>query len=360
MEVLYKNQSRELPIRVFYTGSDAIERGIGLCYDLDYLTTTTDETAADAFQARGKVVAKPDTTNNLAFAGVTAAAYAAKSGGQFIEIYEPGSWCMIQTAIATTINSTRLTCIASSAAAVAGRWGAGALPGRGSALALQTMANASGNPLVSSIAGAAAYTSATGSIACTGAFTNAVAGDKVIVLAGGVANAATKGVYYIKTRTDADNAIVSATLGGAACGTDLAANAAKLAIYVVPALPKFILAYLYDGEESGLQEFDIPVSAAVTNPMVGGKTNLMGNVTIANSHVPPLADGMYVGQMKMVQLNGALTTGSYVITPASLGLAPDGTIAVTAALQASLGQAILRWTGQKWDIVSVNTAAEAT
>ena len=63
---------------------------------------------------------------------------------------------------------------------------------------------------------------------------------------------------------------------------------------------------------------------------------------------------------KTVKLHGALTTGAYAITPASKGLAPDGTIAVTATLQATLGQADLKWTGQKWDIESVAVAATAT
>jgi len=225
---------------------------------------------------------------------------------------------------------------------------------------LQTRTNAAAIPWTEFYAGEASYATATGTITCTDAFLYALAGDRVIVLSGGVANAAKAGVtYYIKTRTSKDAAIVSLTPGGAAYLT-LAANSAKLCICVIPAAAPLSLAYLCEGGESGLQEFDVPVSSAVTNPMVGGTTNLLGNVTLAVAHTPPIVDGLFPGMLKMVRLGGTLTTGYYIITPASLGNQPDGTIAVTVTLAASLGMTLLRWTGQLWDIVSVNTAAEAT
>jgi len=74
----------------------------------------------------------------------------------------------------------------------------------------------------------------------------------------------------------------------------------------------------------------------------------------------PLADGTRVGMLKTMWLGGAITTGTLIIIPASLGLHPDGTVMITVTLAASLGMGTFRWTGQKWDIVTVNTAAEAT
>jgi hypothetical protein len=174
-----------------------------------------------------------------------------------------------------------------------------------------------------------------------------------------VANAAKAGTYYIKTRTSADAVIISETAGGDAFLT-LASNSAKLAIAVIPAAEPLSLAYLCNGDESGLVEYDVPVSAAVTNPMVGGTTKLLGNVTLSTAHTPPIADGLFPGMLKNIELHGALTTGYYIVTPASLGLAPDGTIAVTATLAQTLDACLLRWTGLKTDILSVSRAAVAT
>jgi hypothetical protein len=86
----------------------------------------------------------------------------------------------------------------------------------------------------------------------------------------------------------------------------------------------------------------------------------MGGVTIAASDVPPVLNATRVGMKKKFWLGGTLTTGSYVITPAALGLAPDGTIAATVTLQASFGMGTLEWTGQRWDIKTVDVAATAT
>jgi len=366
--VQYRKQAYTKKGLFVYLGTAALKKGYGMCFDLDYLTTTVGELAADAFGARGlKVVEVPSASNNMAFAGVLTQDYPARASGlQLVELYLPGGCAMAAGIIPTTINSTRLTCIVPSALqataltiANAGLFGRAALPGRGTAISLQTRTNAAATPWAAYYAGEAAYATATGTITCTGAFTYALAGDKVIVLSGDIANAALAGTYYILTRTDANNAIVALTPGGAAFLT-LAANGAKLCICVIPAGAPLSLVYLCDGEESGLQEFDVPVSSAVTCPMVGGTTNLLGNVTLAVAHTPPIVDGLFPGMLKLVRLGGTLTTGFYIITPVSLGIAPDGTIAVTVTLAATLGMGLLRWTGQKWDIISVDVAATST
>ena len=367
--IQYRKQAYTKKGLFVYLGTAALKKGYGMCFDLDHLTTEIGETALDPYGARGlKVVEKPSQSNNLAFAGVLTQDYPARANNimQLVELYLPGGCAMVAGIIPMTLNATRLSCIVPSALqataltiANAGLWGRAALPGRGTAISLQTRTDGTLTPWAAYYAGEAAYATATGTITCTGAFTNALAGDRIIVLSGGVANAALAGTYYIKTRTDANNAIVSLTPGGAAFLT-LAANAAKLAICVIPAAAPLSLVYLCDGEESGLQEFDVPVSSAVTCPMVGGTTNLLGNVTLAVAHTPPIVDGLFPGMLKLVRLGGALTTGFYIITPASLGIAPDGTIAVTVTLAATLGMALLRWTGQRWDIISVDVAATST
>lgn len=348
-----------------YKGTAALKKGHGMCFDLDYLTTETGETATDSFGARGmKVIEKPSASNNMAFAGVLTQDYPARANGdQQVELYLPGSVCPIAGIIPTTINSTRLTCIAASALQVtnettghAGYFDEAGYGGRGTAIALQTQTNADGTPWTGSIDGSVSYATATGTLTDDDSdgtlFANAAAGDKVIVLAGGVANAAKAGVYFIKSVTSDDAAIISETDGGDAFLT-LAANGAHIAIRVVPAGEPLTLALLCDGEESGLTEYDVAVSAAVTNPMVGGYTNLVGDVTIAADHVPPLADGLFKGMQKSVKLHGALGTGNYLITPASLGLALDNTALVTAELDGDGDEVDFRWNGQAWDVVTV-------
>jgi hypothetical protein len=365
----YVNRRGEILGEFVYKGTAELKRGYGMCFNLDALTTSTGQTAADPWGRRGlKEVELPSQSNNLAFAGVLTQNYPANPSGkdQIVQLAMPGGCAMIANIEPTTINATQVSCVVPSALQVtsgytstAGLWAKAGLPGRGTALALQTMADASGAPRETAYIGDASYATATGTITATGKFTNAAVGDIVWVLSGGVANAAKAGKYYIKTVTSVNAVIIASTPGGDAV-LDVTTNGGILAIATQPADEPLTLAYLYDGEESGLVEWDVPVSAAVTNPMVGGTTHLLGGVTLAAAHVPPLADATRIGMKKKVWLGGAITTGSYAITPVSKGLAPDGTIVVTATLQASLGMATLQWTGQKWDILSVNTAAEAT
>jgi hypothetical protein len=310
----------------------------------------------------------PSASNNLAFAGVSTQNIPADADGKLriIQLAGPGGCAMVKSIEATVINATQLTFTVPTAAqatagytAQAGLFGKAGLPGRGTALALQTLADAADNARETAYIGDAAYATATGTITATNKFTNAEEGDIVWILSGGVANVALAGKYYIKTVTSVSAVIISLTPGGDAFLT-AAANGAVVAIATQPGGEPLTLAYLYDGEESGGVEWDIPVNAGTSAPMVGGTTHLMGGVTIAADDVPPVLDATRIGMKKKFWLGGTLTTGAYVITPASLGIAPDGTIVATATLQASLGMATLQWTGQKTDILSVNTAAEAT
>lgn len=278
---------------------------------------------------------------------------------QLVELALPGGCAMIAGIVPTVINKTRLTCIVPSALQItsgyignAGLFGRAALPGRGTAIALQTMADGTDAPREESYAGVGVYTTSSGTITHSGAFTNAAAGDKVIVLSGGIANAAKAGTYYIKTFTSANAVIISETSGGDAFLT-LVADTKKVCFCTVKASDPLTLAYLCDGNESGLQEFDIAVNSATTNPMVGGTTNLLGNVTIANAHVPPIVNGLFPGMLKLVRVGGTLT-GNYTITPATKGIIPTGAVLTAVTLSASGGMALLRWTGQRWDCLSVD------
>lgn len=120
-------------VMVWYAGSTALAEGSGMCYNWDYGTATTAEASR---YARVEV---PTTSNNMYFAGVCAAAYAAKSTnspGQFIEIYPPGSICKVLCAASTVIGVGRLTCDVTTG--TAGLFNRVGMYGRGSAVPLQT------------------------------------------------------------------------------------------------------------------------------------------------------------------------------------------------------------------------------
>jgi len=351
-----------------YRGSTALKKGYGMCFDLDYYTSETDQAVTDNWEGRGmKTVEKPTQSNNMAFAGVLTQDYPSTAGRtQLVELALPGGCALVAGIIATTINSTRLSCVVPSALQAtsgyidcAGLWAHAGLPGKGSAVALKTNTDGTDLPWENDLVGNASFATATGTVTASNLFTYAAADDVVWVLAGGIANAALAGKYYIKTRTSASAVILATTKGGDAV-TDITTNGGILAIAVISAAEPLTLVYLNDGDESGLIEYDVPVTGATTNPMVGGWTNLIGNVTLAAAHVPPLVDGLFPGMKKTVKLHGTLTTGYYQITPASLGNQPDGSIVVVGELEDSLDQCDLEYTGQKWDIKSVSVAAIAT
>lgn len=132
--VHYLKQARTASRRVWATTTTAILRGQAFCYDRDYGTAANLEGRRDTF------VELPDTSNNMAFAGVAAYAYAADASGQMIEIYEPGSVCQIladQTCVVSFDNY--LTFAISATAAENGIFGVAGFLGRGTARVLQTV-----------------------------------------------------------------------------------------------------------------------------------------------------------------------------------------------------------------------------
>lgn len=133
------NQGRVIKKTVFFTGSTALSKGMGLCYERDYVGTATGTTATDGCELRDVRVEVPSNANNMAFAGVVLRSYAAKSNGQYVEIAEPGSVCKVLTTVATTVNGTYVTCLAGGANA--GKFTTVGFKGRGTAKALQTDAD---------------------------------------------------------------------------------------------------------------------------------------------------------------------------------------------------------------------------
>lgn len=344
----FAKQARTFPRRVFFTGSTAIAKGQGLCYDADY------GVAADGDALRQKRVEVPSSSNNMNFAGVAASGYTAVAGGQWIEIYEPGSICEILVDIAATVNATYLTC--SAATGNTGHFAAAGFPGRGSALALQTIAAVSSTTttpgLVSSSLDGSATLSADGlTLTKTGAFTNAAAGDYVYIVGGAttatMAAAVTPGRYTIASVTS-ENAVV---LTSAAC-----AAASSCAFYCVRGEPTVMALLLggpaTGGQESGLTQWVTPLSGGTVASMVGGFTFIFGGATITTDNTETLADGSAIGQRKGYKLMGALTTNDHVITATTAKQLDGSTALATMEFDGASDQSILEWLGPHWKLIA--------
>ena len=117
---------------VWFEGTTALLEGQGVCYNWDYGAAT----ASDA--RRTNHVELPTILNARYFAGVAARAYSAKSGGQFIEIYGPGSTCSILLKQDVVLGTNlRVTCEAGGT--YAGYFRDPGFQGEGSARPLQTV-----------------------------------------------------------------------------------------------------------------------------------------------------------------------------------------------------------------------------
>jgi len=331
--------------KAFFTGTTAVKKGQGLCFDMDYTSTDYSAAATDDTDIRMYRVENPSTTNNLRFAGVAAKSYAANALGQEIEIYEPGGLAMILIGQDTAVPSgatpgTILTCSAS--ATDAGRFTFAGLPGRGTAQALQT--NTSGAKFTSIDGSAtAAYSGGVTTITKTGIGTASEAGDRVVILggaddaAGGDASTgemATVGIYTVASAPTADTITIADDIGDV-----------DVALYVLDDAEQVALAYLYDGEESGLQEFVSPQDAVAVSCMVGGTSFICGGYTMAADSTFTLADTTYPSLKKAFVGLGTLTTSDYAITVTS-GLQGDGSTALAGiAIDAANEFAVVEWNG---------------
>lgn len=120
---------------VWFTGSTALKEGQGVCYNYD---STTGAAATLADGNRGNEVELPSQTNARWFAGVAARDYSANSGGQMVEIYEPGSFCNVYSNASCSIGVGRITCEVGTAGSGQGYFTYKGFEGAGSAIPLQT------------------------------------------------------------------------------------------------------------------------------------------------------------------------------------------------------------------------------
>lgn len=338
---LHEQQARHTIRRVYYTGNGALDQGIGLCYDRDY--TSAADLATESHGLRDKRVELPSAGNANWFAGVTARSIKAVTGGQWVEIYEPGSVCEIALCD-DTVNGTTLYA-ASVTAADQGRFSRAGFPGRGCALALQTVTAAQAK----SLTGGGSISGST--LTHTNNFDNVLAGDVVVILGGGVAADGTVGPVagrYTVSSVTANDALVLASAPGDGV----------VSYYVIRGNP-MALAYLLDGKESGLQEWLNPINNTAVSPMNKGITHIGGGgLTFANDSTGTLADADRFGELKGFRAWGAITTQDWLLTVTS-GLKLDGSALSTIEFDAAGESATLMFGIHQWRIIDLKTATQA-
>ena len=347
----HKDVLTAFPKRVFFTGTGALTKGQGLCYDADR------GTAADVEAERDKFVELPTTSNNRHFAGVCVGGYSAKSSGQWITIFEPGSTCQVSIGIDSAVDSTMMTCSVNSVDA--GKFTKEGFPGRGTALSLQT--NASG-VLASDYAQNGALDTTGLILTHTAAFAGLTAGKSydVYILAGeddatdAVTGVKTTGIYLT------DNTLTLAAVGSTTGGT------MEVSYYLQDG-NQTCLAYLFDGDESGLQQVYQITDGANTGLLGSGMNYIHGGFTIDADGTETLGDGARSGQMCGILLMGALTTNDYLLTvtnglipgvQATDSVAPVFVVALTAEFDADQDMLVAEWQFGEW-VVNVASATVA-
>jgi hypothetical protein len=203
---------------VWFNGSGALVEGQGLCYNWDYGTAGTRE------PRRGNEVELPTILNARYFAGVTARAYNARTGGQLVEIHLPGSVCNVMTGVDTVIGVGRITCQAGAGGDGAGHFGDAGFAGQGSAVPLQTVTAGAGSLCLARLeegpqSGLIEYiTAVAGANVCmVGGVTYiigaSVASDATFTLADGPVTELRKAFIVVTTAVTTNNFVVTVTSG---------------------------------------------------------------------------------------------------------------------------------------------------
>lgn len=129
----HEKQASVISEVVWFEGDTALLEGQGVCYNWD------SGTAAAKDGRRSNRVEVPSILNAQYFAGVTDGKYAARTGGQLITIFKPGSWCNVLSRASTVIGVGRLTCEITAATATNGSFRYSGLEGEGSCVPFQTI-----------------------------------------------------------------------------------------------------------------------------------------------------------------------------------------------------------------------------
>lgn len=355
--VNYRKQAYVKKAMFIYLGTVALIKGHGMCFDLDYVTTETGETATDPYGARGmKVVEVPKNSNNGAFAGVLTQNYPARtSGTQIVELALPGGCAKVSQRVTSTINAGLLTCVVGEndsgvATLLNGVFGYGGFPGRGSAIPLETLAAATlGDMAFQDITGIATtvYSAATGltTVSLVGAGTAlgyvsaaiAAADYEMTVFGGATASDSTtervpSGVYPVVQATGTGTFTVTGDVGDGACTVTITKK------------NMLRLAYLMDGSESGLSCYFLPETAAVITPIIdSGAIIVLGGLTMAADCEPVVNDGTIPGQRLGFFMLGTLTTKEMLWNITSAMDQEEGTLS-TIEMNTAGEWATFEWT----------------
>lgn len=361
----YMNQREEILNQFIYTGTAALKRGFGMCFDLDAANSSvTGQKVTDPWGRRGlREVQIPSSSNNMAFAGVLTQNYPANPNGlvMTIQLATPGGCALIAQAATSVINTGLLTCAvgendAGATTLINGIFGYGGFRGRGSAIPLETLAVADeGDMPMQEITGVSTsvYSSSTGLTTITsttgtpGTFmgydTAAVdASDWEFVVWGG-ADAATStaercpsGVYPVVQATGATTFTVTGDTGdGALTGTLRRKNLLKMA-------------YLLDGDESGLVDYYVPETGAATEAILTeGMSIVLGGLAIASDCDAVVADSNIDGAKKGFSMLGTVTSSTLKLDITSgwtlSGTAIAGTALTTIAFDGAGEWCVLSW-----------------
>jgi hypothetical protein len=333
---------------VWYEGVDILREGEGVCYNTNYGTAT----ARDG--RRLNHVERPSTSNNMAFAGVAARDYAAKSGGQFIEIYAPGSKGVNVALGVDTVIDTGILTFQAGGGTGAGRFVKAGYVGRGSIVPRQTVTAV----IEASMVGA--WSLATDGVTLTMADTAGLsAGDTVVLLGSedeGTSKRVAPGKYTIASVTNGTVVVLSTSAVVATPGAALTCTG-----YAYTGNPK-CQADLLEGEESGGVEFLSPPNAggAGLAYMANGVSYICGGVTLAADSDVTFAQGTVYGQRKGFICLGTMTTSDVTVDLATNGFTmAGGALAEVNAIDAALDGAHLVWHGVWRCINLAGAAAEA-
>jgi len=333
------------------TASASFDRGIGVCYNRDYGNATDTEGERDVR------VEVPSTTNNRAFAGVLAEDVKLNVNGQaWTRIYEPGSVCEIAIGVDTVVNTGLITCLAGGGNN-SSRFVSQGFGGRGSAVPLETV-----TAVLESVLDGSGALSATDGITLTVSDSSdyTAKSTKVLMLAG--ENDGTgvfvPGLYGISSITNGTTIVLDSTVL-----STLSTGSISCSFVIIDAANDRCLAYLEDGEESGLTQWITPpnTGAAGLSYMAGGITYINGGVTVgtADSDVT-FADGTLYGEKKGFICKGALTTNNVCIDLATNGITlAGGALAEINAIDTANDAAFLQWTGLWRTIMVIGNATES-
>jgi len=335
---------------VWYEGTDELLEGEGVCFNTNY------GVAADFDGRRAVRVERPSITNNRAFAGVAKRNYFANTGGQYIEIYVPGSrGVKIAVGIDTVIDTGYLTFQAGGGTG-AGRFLKQGYKGRGSVYIRQTVTAL----LEGGFSGATlSVDGPTGLIVTVADSSDMAAGDTFVIIGGenDATGVVVPGKYTISSITDATTIVLKAT-----CLSTLTTGSITLTGYIYTGNPK-CEGDLMTGEESGGIEFLSPPNAGVVGItyMVGGISFICGGVTLDADVDVTFAQETFAGAQKGFYLLGDLATNDFTLDLATAGIRLDGDTALTDINEIDDTDDVvwLEFKGARWFTKDLNGPVEA-